>query len=100
MVKLTILYGQPKSVEAFERHYKEVHLPLAAKIEGIARVEMTKIVATPDGSPPPFHRSVELTFDSLAKLQEVMSSPAAQAVNADVPNFATGGVTVFIAQVE
>lgn len=32
MVKLSVLYGQPKSADAFEKYYAETHMPIAAKM--------------------------------------------------------------------
>lgn len=37
MQKLTVLYGHPKDAMAFEKYYKEKHLPLAATMEGVAK---------------------------------------------------------------
>jgi len=43
MMKVTVIYGHPTSPERFEKHYKSTHLPLAAKMKGVARIEFTKI---------------------------------------------------------
>ena len=99
MTKLTILYGHPTDPAGFERYYAETHLPIAAKVEGVQRAEFSKVIGTPDGSPPAFYRIAELWFDSLADLQAVMATPAAQAAVADIANFATGGVTTLISEV-
>ncbi len=34
MVKLTVLYGHPTDPAAFDRHYQEVHIPLARTMQG------------------------------------------------------------------
>jgi len=60
---------------------------------------LSKVVGTPDGSPTPFYRLADLYFDDLEHLQSVMGSPEGQATVADLPNFATGGVTVVISEV-
>ena len=49
------------------------------------------------GSQPPYFLIAELSFPSQEAMGASLSSPEAQAANADVPNFATGGVTIFIA---
>jgi uncharacterized protein (TIGR02118 family) len=41
----------------------------------------------------------ELYFNSIEELQKQMGSPEGQAAVGDIPNFATGGVDVAIAQV-
>lgn len=63
MMKLTVLYGPPADVGAFEAHYLSVHMPLAEQIPGLVRAETSRCVATPDGSPLPYHRIAELYFD-------------------------------------
>ena len=34
MVKLTLLYGNPKNAAAFEKYYAETHLPIAGPLPG------------------------------------------------------------------
>src|SRR6185312_13292769 len=63
MVKLTVLYGQPKSAAAFEKYYAETHLPLAAKMQGVRRIELSKVTSAADGSAPAFYRLADLYFD-------------------------------------
>jgi len=53
--------------------------------------------ASPDGSQPPYFLIAELSFPSQEGMGASLGSPEAQAATADVPNFATGGVTIFIA---
>jgi uncharacterized protein (TIGR02118 family) len=100
MLKVTVLYGHPTSSADFEKYYAEIHLPLAAKMQGVARLELTKFVAGPDGGRPAFYRMAELYFPSQAQMQETLGSPEGQATVADLPNFATGGVTMVIGSVE
>jgi uncharacterized protein (TIGR02118 family) len=99
MVKLTLLYYQPKDPESFERYYAEIHLPLVSKVSGIRRLELAKVTGTPDGSSPAFFRIGELYFDSTEQMQEVISTPEMQAAIADISNFASGGVVRFISQI-
>lgn len=42
MFKVTMLYGHPDDARAFEEYYTETHLPLAAMMEGIAKLELTQ----------------------------------------------------------
>jgi uncharacterized protein (TIGR02118 family) len=53
--------------------------------------------ASPDGSQPPYFLIAGLSFPSQEAMGVSLSSPEAQAATADVPNFAIGGVTIFIA---
>jgi uncharacterized protein (TIGR02118 family) len=98
VIKLTLLYGHPKDPAAFEQYYAGTHLPIAAKIQGAERAEFSKVIGTPDGSTPAFYRIAEFWFGSLDQMQSVMASPEAKSAVADLPNFATGGVTVLISE--
>ena len=52
------------------------------------------------GGIAPYYRIAELWFDDIDQLQAAAVSAEGQALVADVANFATGGVTVLIAQAE
>jgi uncharacterized protein (TIGR02118 family) len=100
MMKVTVLYGHPTSPDEFEKYYTGTHLPLAAKMKGMARLELTKFVAGADGGKPAFYRMGELYFTTQAQMDQALGSPEGQAVVADLPKFATGGVTIVIGSVE
>ncbi len=99
MVKLSVLYGQPKDPAAFEKYYAETHMPIAGTMKGVNKIELSKVVATPDGGAPAFYRMADLYFDSAEHMKQVMDTPEAKATVADLGNFATGGVTVLISEV-
>lgn len=99
MEKVTVLYGHPTSPDDFEQYYENTHLPLAGKMKGVARIELTKFSAGPDGGRPAYYRMAELYFDTPAQLQETLGSPEGRATVDDLPNFATGGTTVVIGSV-
>jgi len=99
MVKLTVLYGQPKSPEAFEKYYAETHMPIAAKMQGVCRIELSKVTGTADGSAPAFYRLADLYFDDVDHMKRVMATPEGKATVADLANFATGGVTTLVSNV-
>lgn len=69
-------------------------------MEGVARLELTKIHGTPDGQKGDYCRMAELYFTSIEQMQETMSSPEGQATVNDLSNFATGGVNVLIGTTE
>jgi uncharacterized protein (TIGR02118 family) len=100
MVKAVVLYGQPEDPDAFERYYADTHTGLAKAIPGLRRFEAARGVATPDGSDVPYQRIAELTFDDIDALQAGLGSEQGQAAVNDIPNFATGGVTMFIAEID
>ena len=100
MFKFTVLYGHPADPNAFEDYYAKTHMPIAKKIKGASRVELTHFTSAPDGSRPAFYRMAEFVFESERQMAETLSSPETKAAVADLPNFATGGVTVMIGTVQ
>jgi uncharacterized protein (TIGR02118 family) len=100
MVKAVVLYGPPQDPDAFERYYADTHTALALKIPGLQRFEAARGFATPDGSAVPYQRIAELTFEDMEALEAGFSSEDGQAAVNDIANFATGGVTVFYAEID
>jgi uncharacterized protein (TIGR02118 family) len=96
MFKITVLYNNPKDPEAFDQYYKEKHMPLVDQIEGISKVELTKIHRGPGGSASDHYLMAELYFRSEEQMNESMSSPEGQATVDDLAHFASGGVTILI----
>jgi uncharacterized protein (TIGR02118 family) len=100
MLKVTVLYGHPDDAAAFEAHYNDRHLPLAAKMPHVQRFEASKVVGTPDGSEPPYYRLAELWFESQEDLQMAMGSDEGRATVEDIGAFASGGATVIVSAVD
>ena len=100
MVKLTVLYGQPKDPAAFERYYLDTHTPIALKVKGLRRFEIAKVAGTPDGKTAPYFRTADLYFDDLEAMRTALGSTEGQAAAADIANFATGGVTMIVCEVQ
>lgn len=100
MVTLTVLYGTPDDPGAFEAYYRNHHLPLVAKIPGIGRREAARAVGTPDGKAAAYYRTFTAWFASAADLEAAFATPEGRAVAADVPNFASGGATMFVSEVD
>jgi uncharacterized protein (TIGR02118 family) len=100
MVRLLVLYGPPKDPAAFDTHYAEVHIPIAKKMKGLKKWTIGKVLGTPDGSPPPFYYVADLYMESRADFEALLASPEGQAAVADVPNYATGGVTFLYTEME
>lgn len=98
MARLMVLYKTPKDKAAFDRYYFDKHVPLAKKIPGLRKYEVsTGPVVTPAG-PSPFHLIATLHFDDLAAMQKALTSPEGQAAAADVGSFATGGAELHMCE--
>jgi uncharacterized protein (TIGR02118 family) len=100
MIKVTVLYGAPKDPAAFEEYYAKTHMPMVNAVPGIAHVELAKPLPGPDGKAPPYYRITELWFESMPEMQGVMARPDWKKVVEDVPNFASGGATILVSNVE
>jgi uncharacterized protein (TIGR02118 family) len=100
MVRFLVLYNTPLDAEAFERHYREVHIPLARKLPGLRRYTISRGAARPVRGGEPYHLIAELDWDDMDALREAFASPAGQATAQDVPTFATGGVQSMIYELE
>ncbi|MAN85378.1 MAG: ethyl tert-butyl ether degradation protein EthD [Algoriphagus sp.] len=98
MVKIVIVYGHPKDAEEFEKYYSDTHMHLARKIS-CQRLETCKFIGTPDGKKPSNYRMAELYFSTMEDLQTAMASDEGKEAVQDIPNFATGGVEVSIAEI-
>jgi uncharacterized protein (TIGR02118 family) len=94
---LTVCYGHPADPAAFDAYYTSTHVPLAEKIPELTSFTYRQCDSL-DASPPPYYLLAELTFPSGEALNAGLLSPEGAAAAGDVPNFATGGVTMFVAR--
>ena len=96
MAKLIALYKKPADAAAFNSYYFSTHVPIAKKVPGLQRYEVsTGPVATPQGESP-FHLAATLSFDSMDALQQALSSREGVAAAADLANFAQAGVDLLV----
>jgi len=96
MARLLVMYKTPRDTAAFDKHYADKHIPLAKKIPGLRKYEVSKgPVATPAG-PSNYHLAAVLQFDDMTAIQKAFGSAQGQAAVADVQTFATGGVDIFM----
>jgi uncharacterized protein (TIGR02118 family) len=96
MARLVVMYRTPKQAGAFDKHYFETHVPIAKRIPGLRKYEVSQgPVVTPAG-PSGFHLIATLHFDDLAAIQRAFASAEGQAAAADVQTFATGGVDMLL----
>ncbi len=98
MIKLMVLYGKPDDPSAFDAHYAGTHAPLAEKVPNLKRFEHGKALPSPDGSEAPYYYVAELSFDDPEAMAAGMASPEGEEAAGDLANFASGGVTMMVAQ--
>ncbi len=75
-------------------------MPIAAKMKGHEKMELTKFSSAPDGGKPAYYRMAEFWYSSPQAMQEAMSSQEGKATAGDLSNFATGGTTFLVGMVE
>lgn len=94
MYRVSVLYGNPTDPATFDQYYRDVHIPLAKKMNGLTRWTLT----WSSGQDGELDESIYLVADLYAESKEAMdaifASPEGLAAAADVPKFATGGSTM------
>ena len=88
MARLMVLYGTPKDAAAFDTYYFETHVPLAKKLPGLRKYEVSQGGVGSPGDDSGVHRIAVLQFDDMAAIQAAFASPEGQATVADVKVFA------------
>ena len=95
-VKLVVMYPRPKDIDAFEKIYQNEHVPLAvAKLEGKTEIVATKVLASPQGTPP-FYRIAEIHFRSMADLEACAASDGGKEALANAVMISSGGPPIFL----
>jgi uncharacterized protein (TIGR02118 family) len=102
MIQLNVLYGHPTDPAAFEAYYAGTHMPLAGRVLGphVKAIYTTRCMPDQNGAKPAYYRVATLLFDSMDKVQQALGMPDGRAVVADLDNFATGGYTFLMGEVE
>ena len=94
MAKLIVFYRTPRDPAEFDRYYAQVHIPLAKKIPGLRRLEVTRLTGAPSGAND-LYLIAELYFDNAAAREAALTSNEGKAAEADLPKFAEGIVSVY-----
>lgn len=97
--QISVCYGKPEDPAAFDEYYRTTHVPLATKVPGLAGLSWGTCHSL-DGSEPEFYAVAQLRFDTEADLQQALSSQEMKDAGKDVRNFATGGASMFVQQLE
>lgn len=100
MVQLTVLYGQPQDAAAFDRYYSGPHAALVQKIPGLKGFTVTRPAPLGHEAAAAPYVIANLYFDSMGAFQAALQSPEGQAVAGDLGNFASGGATLLVGEVQ
>lgn len=96
-VKLIIQYPHPHDVYAFDKVYKEEHIPLAIeKLDGKTKIVTTTALPHAHHILPAYHRSAEIYFSSMDALLTSTQSDEGKKFLAHAAEISTGGSPNFI----
>lgn len=88
---LLVMYPVPKNPKAFDRAYRDEHLPYAGpRLTGSVSV-VSKRVAEAPGNPARYYAISDVTFPSLAALQECAQSAGGKEALAHAASISSGG---------
>lgn len=83
MARMLVIYKTPKDIVAFEKHYWEIHIPLAKGLPGLRKYEASRgPIAVVSGSKDTYLIAT-LHFDSMAAIKEAFASECGQACAKD-----------------
>ena len=96
MPRLVVLYQKPDDTDAFDAHYRDVHMPIVSRYPNLRDVRLSKLAGV-GGRDSAYYLMAEMTFDTAADLDDAIMSEAGAESAKDLRSFAGAGVTMFIA---
>jgi uncharacterized protein (TIGR02118 family) len=85
---MVVIYNTPKDPAAFDKHYLDIHVPLAKRLAGLRKYEASRGPVTTVSGGFAVHMIVTLHFDDLAAIQKAFASPEGRACAVDRAIFA------------
>ncbi len=86
---LLVMYPVPKDPKAFDRAYREEHLPYAGpRLEGAMGVVSKRVAKAQGGT---YYAISDVTFPSLSALQSCAASPGGKEALQHAASISTGG---------
>ena len=67
MARFIAMYSAPSDPEAFDQHYREVHIPLANQLPGLRRYTLSKNARLIRGQEP-WYLIAELEWDDIGRV--------------------------------
>lgn len=83
MAKMTIIYKTPANKEAFEHHYFNVHIPLAKKLPGLQKYEVSRGPVVSTTGHADTYLIGQLYFESMEAIKLAFASEIGQQCAAD-----------------
>ena len=79
--RFVAFYEAPADPGAFDRHYREVHIPLCHRLPGLRRYTVSRDVTAVRGAP--YYLVAELDWDTMDDLRTAFASPEGRATAED-----------------
>lgn len=98
MVKLIAYYKEPLNKEEFEQKYFNEHMPLARKMPGLIKAEVSRLKGIA-GAAPAFYMQADMYFNDEASLNAAMMSDEGKAAAKNLMSFAKDVVQMSTAHV-
>jgi uncharacterized protein (TIGR02118 family) len=86
MARLLVMYDTPSDIEAFERHYHQIHVPLAKQLPGLRRYTVSHDMTPMIGEA--YYLVVTLDWDDMEALGAALASDIGKRTGEDVANLA------------
>lgn len=94
--KIVVIYPRPQDEAAFERAYKDEHIPLAEqKLKGMSRFVATRVLSSPLGRVAAY-RIAEAHFSSMEDLTKAVESDGGKEVVEHAIKISTGGPPIVL----
>jgi uncharacterized protein (TIGR02118 family) len=81
-VRLRVMWGTPNDPATFDRHYRDVHIPLARQLPGLRAYTLSRAAGDGDEQNS-CYLIAELDFDDVTALNPALGSPEGEAAAAD-----------------
>ena len=85
--RFVALYETPDDPAAFDRHYHDVHIPLAHTLSGLRRYTISRDIVSLRGDTP-YYLVAELDWDTMDELRAAFASPEGRATAEDAAHLA------------
>jgi uncharacterized protein (TIGR02118 family) len=80
---MLVIYKTPKDAVAFDKHYHETHIPLAKKLPGLRKYELSNGPVMRTAGVSGVHLIATLHFDDMDAIRKAFASPEGLAAAAD-----------------
>jgi uncharacterized protein (TIGR02118 family) len=97
MIKFVVMFRQPEDMAVFENAYNDF-LALIERMPNIKRRQVVHVLGSPMGNAP-YHRLLEIYFDTEDLLKASLMSPPGQEAGNELARFKQGSFDVQFAEV-